>query len=280
MRNLLVTFLGLFYFLNSNALIGGAPVLPNDSLARSVVGIYLEHTGDPQGKYCTGTLIKPRVVITAAHCLTHENNLKIEVGFLSEPMKAIESGNREYVRSSHRGLIYPGFLKAKDEWERKRNDVALIYLDENAPAWAIPLQVVSPYSLPVFSDKVLTAASGSEQEGSTERYTPLKKAEFYVLKDVETYFAAMHLLTQPNDPTVIMLKNGTNTGNVLFLTQVNSEASPTHGDSGAPAIINRYGVTTVVGVLSGSLYLENKVFGTFYLNLHEPSINRWIRTNY
>lgn len=299
MRQNVVLILGLFFFLNSYAMVGGQPVLPSENLARSLVGILVEHAAVSQSSYCTGTLLSKKVIITAAHCIKSETGLTIHVGFSNEPMKAINDGNNILVRFSHRARIYPDYLNAKDKFERKLFDVALIYLDEEAPAWAVSLPLVTPDSLPIFTDKILAVASGSERDSDTtpagstsktgshnkdesesEPDTVLKKAFFYILKDVPTYLAAMHLITQPQDPVIISLQQSTNPNSSTFLTQLQDDQKMAPGDSGSPALVKFDGVDKLLGILSGPLQLNNQDFGMYYVNLHEPKMNHWIRAHY
>lgn len=71
MRNFigLVGGLALALFVNApaRAIVGGAPAA-SDGIARSVVTIVGSH-----GNFCSGTLIAPDLVLSAAHCVGPED---------------------------------------------------------------------------------------------------------------------------------------------------------------------------------------------------------------
>jgi MYXO-CTERM domain-containing protein len=100
---------------------------PGDPAVVMYIG---EHAG------CSGTLVAPRVVVTASHCLASQPvvGAKIYFGADRASAKAID------VLYSRRHPQY-GATQVLNRW---LNDIALILLAEDAPAEAQPLPVLPP----------------------------------------------------------------------------------------------------------------------------------------
>jgi uncharacterized protein (TIGR03382 family) len=78
---------------------------------------------------CTGTLVAPRVVLTAAHCVESADAPQVlSVVFASEPARAHAS---ERVRAIE-GRLHPA-------WRAGENDIGVLILAEDAPVVPVPL---------------------------------------------------------------------------------------------------------------------------------------------
>ncbi len=97
----------------------------NDARGWEAVG-RLDITGKG---FCTGTLIQPDLVLTAAHCLYDSNGENLvraeDINFLA----GLRNGRPEAVRTARSFLVHPSYEQADGETlSRLRYDVALIVL--------------------------------------------------------------------------------------------------------------------------------------------------------
>lgn len=198
-------------FENSDAIIGGEITTLHSPISKYVVLVI----DDDSDSYCTGTLIRNNIVLTAAHCLGKRPN-GLTLAFGRNPM----SGN--YIaRRSVAVAIHPDYKKANSQ---DPHDLALIRIEGSAPQSYLPARLPDQ-GFPMQRNLGFTAIGYGRVSGKSPQ-------GIGILRD--TKLNVSHL-TQSQKQFYVNQENGKGICN---------------GDSGGPALMRYRGADYIVGVAS------------------------------
>jgi len=179
--------------------------------------------GPGTGFFCSGTLITPNVVLTAAHCLEGMNTSTIQIMF------GDSVGSGTYVQTTE-AIMHPAY----DSYSIT-NDIALIRLDGSAPANVAPIPALPPGLALAVAD-----------EGST--------IDISGFGQTETSSSGDKLHVSVTLTKVCPGPNGCSFGSGWAVPgSIGYPRTPggtCYGDSGGPAFLARAGQQYVVGVTS------------------------------
>lgn len=198
---------------------------------------YVEYRGRIEGFACSGSVIAPRVVLTAGHCVLSEG------GGLGQP-----SGYTVITGASNLGvatpsnasqvvqaLIYPGYDPTK-----ARDDAGLLIL--SAPVAAPPLPLATPAEAGLYSPGTpITIAGWGYSHGDASRPS-------IVLRKAETVIQSAAYCKQKTSRVIPFYSP---TEQLCASSPPKYEFGSCHGDSGGPGIAQRADGTPVqVGIIS------------------------------
>jgi secreted trypsin-like serine protease len=201
----------------SQNIVAGDLVKANDAIAASTVALYIR--GEDGDGVCSGTLISPNVILTAAHCAIGMTGAVVVFGL------NLETATDAQMRGVDMVAVHPEF-KPKAAGQGGWNDVALFRFQGAAPASAKIAQILDKPSVLKAGLKATLAGFGTtKSHGMGTDDGTLRKVTLAVQNPAF-------------EQTEISFAKSTKGG------------SACHGDSGGPAYVTLSGKLTVIGITS------------------------------
>lgn len=249
---------------NLNRIIGGEVVPEKAELSYSIVGIY---DSEDEG-ICTGSLIGPNLVLTAAHCI-NSNPSKMKIIFNINLDNVIGTKNQLitmfYQRNVTDAKVNPVYLDpASEDKESDVGDIALIKFEGTLPEGYHPAEILSDDSV-LKTGVDITVAGYGISNVYTEPINPKK------VKNLEDAieFGEVYCFDEELTDCVSVEMGGDGklrqTHTLISSvqeTEFRLDESTGHGtcsgDSGGPAYVNVEGKLYLTGVTSrGSALCDN-----------------------
>jgi len=185
MKNTLTLILIPFLLINlayaKSLIIGGEVVTDKSPLAQSVVSL-VDVNGPKIEEFCTGTIVSPRVILTATHCLEREFYLPFKVAYGTSSSTA-----KLYEVESVKLNLQNYYRKMWREENWSAIDVAIILLKE--PIEGNPLKIISPkdydLSRPIRQVGFGCRSASCEEDATATDYGELYKLETNLISEIQ-----------------------------------------------------------------------------------------------
>ena len=201
-------------------IVGGDRVSASEAIAKSTVALVT-----PYGEaFCSGSLIAPRVVLTASHCVAEydEDTLYVAFGLVAKPGSIKKANVREASNYVHNEDYDPSAMDDAPA-TRPPNDVAIVTLEEAAPSGYVPVKMLT-LDDDIHAGETLTLAGFG--------LTSAEGDDSGVLRKVDVKMTSVDKASEE-------IEFGDTPGKSACM-----------GDSGGPAFLERDGQLRLIGVTS------------------------------
>lgn len=159
-----------------NSIIGGQAATADEAITRSTVAL-VTAKNDILKEQCSGTLISPNLILTAAHCVEGLRPSNIWIHFGETLPRPFYLNQLAQIQDF---IAHPQFAPTPDK-STELNDVALILLKQDAPNGFEPVKVKEGASVNV-GDTLLLAGFGYVNDQNKTRAKGLNYARVPVAK--------------------------------------------------------------------------------------------------
>ncbi|OFZ31509.1 MAG: hypothetical protein A2622_02695 [Bdellovibrionales bacterium RIFCSPHIGHO2_01_FULL_40_29] len=219
-----------------SSIINGTPVTADNSLGKSVVGLFMKSDSDEAWfQSCTGSVLTSKFILTAAHCVNGLDAGNILVHFSlntmtsenqANPAKRIHDVEAKFVtRRVKAFMIHPDYRGVGDY------DLALLMLEENTPKTAIPVQLLPDQYLN--RDEAKTTLEGQRHQVKLMGFGLVSEDPVVETEMMRETVVSSHFIDH------------------FVVTDQTQGSGGCNGDSGGPAFLTLGKETYQVGVTHG-----------------------------
>jgi secreted trypsin-like serine protease len=249
-------------------------VVQGGSAATDLVSAVTKYVVNEEGHGCSGTLVSPDVVITAAHCLPKDSTKRIIVitvpkGFEGKDKDLVARGKISHVMSFK---AHPGFAVQADSRGsvKASDDLALLRLRE--PLAGSPLAGLPDPAFRISSASSMSLSSITETAEVIIAGWGLKDSHEASLPAAQRSRKLMQA-----EGRIRLIESGPSNGKAFTLAGFSNICS---GDSGGPSFIRINGGLAIVGVHSSASGCRDTKAGWAVdssTDIYLPPYVEWIR---